>query len=66
MTHYNSVNVKLPDPELNKLKSATQNKTGVALRLSSSMISNYNDGTNFLHKLLLANTQVVYTPGWIS
>ena len=56
MTQYSSVNVKLSDLELNELKSAAKYETGVALRLSSSMISISNDDNNFSHKLLLANT----------
>ena len=38
MTQYNSVNVKLSDSQLNKLKPAIENETGVVLRLSSNMI----------------------------
>ena len=53
MTQYNSFNVKLPDSQLNKLKSAIKNETEAALRLSSNMIGNPNDETNFQHKLLL-------------
>ena len=37
MTQYNSINVKLSDSQLNKLKSATKNITRVALRLSSNI-----------------------------
>ena len=33
MTHYNSLNVKLSDPQLNKLKLAIKNETDVVLRL---------------------------------
>ena len=40
MTQYNSLNVKLSNSQLNKLKSATKNKTDVILRLSSNMIDN--------------------------
>ena len=58
MTQYGSVNVKLSDLELNELKSAAKYESGVALRLSPSMISNSNDDSNFSYKLLLANTQV--------
>ena len=39
MTQYNSLNVKLSDSQLNKLKSV--------LRLSSNMIGNSNDETSF-------------------
>ena len=56
MTQYNSLNVKLPNSQLNKLKSAIKNETEVVLRLSSNMIG--DNETNFLHKLLLTNRQV--------
>ena len=38
MTQCNLLNVKLSDPQLNKLKSAIKNETEVVLRLSSNMI----------------------------
>ena len=50
MTQYNSVNVRLSNSQLNKLKSAIKNETEVVLRLSSNMIG--DDETNFPHKLL--------------
>ena len=60
MTQYNSLNVKLANSQLNnKLKSAVKNKTVVVLRLSSDMIGNSDDETNFPHKLLLTNRQVL-------
>ena len=49
---YNSLNVKLSNSQLNKLK----NKTEVVLILSSNMGG--DDETNFPHKLLLTNRQV--------
>ena len=58
MTQYNSLNVKLSNSQLNKLKSAIKNETEVVLRLSPNMIGNSDDETNFLHKLLLTNRQV--------
>ena len=58
MTQYNSVNVKLSNSQLNKLKSAIKNETDVVLRLSSNMIGNSDDKTNFPHELLLTNRQV--------
>ena len=58
MTQYNSLNVKLSNSQLNKLKSAIKNKTDVVLRLSSNMIGNSGDNTNFPHELLLTNRQV--------
>ena len=56
MTQYNSLNVKLSNSQLNKLKSAIKNETEVVLRLSSNMIG--NNETNFPHKSLLINRQV--------
>ena len=58
MTQYSSLNVKLSNSHLNKLNSAIKNKTEVVWRLSSNMIGNSNDKTNFPHKLLLTNRQV--------
>ena len=53
MTQYNSLNVKLSNSQLNKLKSAIKNKTDVVLRLTSNMIGSSNDDeTNFPHKVL--------------
>ena len=57
MAQWNSFNVKLSNSELNKLKSAIKNGTDVILRLSSNMIGNSDDETNFPHKLLLTNRQ---------
>ena len=56
MTQYNSLNVKLSNSQLDKLKSAIKNETEVVLRLSSNMIG--DNETNFPHKLLLTNRQV--------
>ena len=58
MTHYISLNEKLSDSQINKLKSAIKNKTKVVLKLSSNMIGNSDDETNFPHKLLLNDRQV--------
>ena len=38
MTQYNTLNVKLPNLQLNKLKSAIKNGTGVTLNHSSNII----------------------------
>ena len=59
MIQYNSLNVKLSNSQLNKLKSAIKNGTDVVLRLSSNMVGNSIDETNFLHKLLLTNRQTL-------
>ena len=58
MIQYNSLNIKLSRSQLNKLKSAIRNETEVVLRLSSNMIGDSNDETNFPHKLLLTDRQV--------
>ena len=58
MNQYNNLNVKPSNSQLNKLKSSIKNKTDVILRLSSNMIANSDDETNFPHKLLLTNRQV--------
>ena len=58
MTQYNSLNVKLSNSQLNKLKSSIKNETDVVLRISSNMVSNSNDNANFPHELLLTNRQV--------
>ena len=58
MVQYNSLNVKLSNSQLIKLKSAIKNKSEVVSILSSDMIGNFNDKTNFPHELLLTNRQV--------
>ena len=58
MTQYNSLNVKLSNSQLNKLKPAIKNESEVVLRLSSNMIGNSDDETNFPQKLLLTDRQV--------
>ena len=57
MTQYNSLNAKLSNLQLNKLKSAIKSETEVTLRLSPNMIGDSNDETNFSHKLLLTDRQ---------
>ena len=52
MVEYNKVNVKLSDSQLNKLKSATKNQTGVTLRMNIKMF----DG-NYLPQGLLLTTR---------
>ena len=58
MTQYNSLNVKLSNSQLNKLKSSIKNETDVVLSISSNMAGNSNDNTNFPHGLLLTNRHV--------
>ena len=58
MTQCNTLNVKLSNSKLNKLKSGIKNGTGGTLKLLSNVVGDSNDENNFLHKLLLTNTQV--------
>ena len=58
MTHYHNLNIRLSKSQLNKLKPAIKNETDVVLRLSSNMIGNSDDETNFPYKLLFTNRQV--------
>ena len=58
MTQYNSLNVRVSDSQLNKLKSVIENETDIVLRISSGMVGNSNDNANFPHKLLLTDRQV--------
>ena len=55
MTQYNTLNTKLLNSQLNKLKSAIKNETEVVLRLSPNMIGDSNDKANFPHELLLTD-----------
>ena len=47
MTQHNMLNVKLPNSQLNKLKSAVKNGTEVNLNLSSNLISNSKNDINY-------------------
>ena len=58
MTKYNNLNVKMTNSQLHKLKSEKKTGTEVTLNLSSNLIGNSNDDTNFPDKLLLTDTQV--------
>ena len=42
MTQYNTLNVKLPNSQLNKLKSGIKNGTEVTLKVSSNVASDSN------------------------
>ena len=57
MTQYNTLNVKLSNSQLNKLKSGIKNRTEVTFNLSSNLIGSSYDENSFPHKLLLTNTQ---------
>ena len=53
MTQYNTLNVKLSNSQLNKLKSGIKTGTEVTLNPSSNLIRNSNDETNFSHKIII-------------
>ena len=57
MVEYNTVNTKLSDSQLNKLKSAVKNKQGATLRMNSRMFST----NNLPHELLLTTRQTQTT-----
>ena len=42
MVEYNTINVKLSDSQLNKLKRAIKNRQGTTLRINSRMFSANN------------------------
>ena len=46
MTEYNTLNLKLSNSQLNKLKSETKNGTEVILKLSLNVVSDFNDENN--------------------
>ena len=56
MTQYNTLNVKLSNSQLNKLKSGIKNGTEVTLKLSSNVVGYFNTEKNFSYNLLLTNT----------
>ena len=43
MVEYNTINAKLSDSQLNKLKSAVKNKQGTNLRMSTRMFNGNNE-----------------------
>ena len=53
MVEYNTVNAKLLNSQLNKLKRAVKNKQGTTLRMNSRMFN----ANNLLHELLLTTRQ---------
>ena len=57
MTQYNTLNVKLPHSQINKLKSEIKNGNDLTLEISSNIVGDSNDENNFPYKLLLTNTR---------
>ena len=58
MTQYNTLNIKLLDLQLSKLKSGIKNDTEVTLKFWTNVAGDPKDENNFPHKLSLTNTQV--------
>ena len=58
MTQCNTLDMKLPNSQLNKLKSGIKNDIEVTLKISSNVVGDSNDENSFPHKLLVTNTQV--------
>ena len=58
MTQYDTLNVKLSNSQLNKLKLGIKNGTEVTLKFLSNVVGDSKNENNFPHKLLLTNTQV--------
>ena len=56
MTQYDTLNVKLFNLQLNKLKSQIKHGTEVTLKFLSNIVSDSIDENNFPYKLLLSNT----------
>ena len=54
----NSLNVKLSNSQLHKLKSEIEDGIEADLRLSPNMNGDYDDKFNFPHELVLTNSQV--------
>ena len=57
MTQHDTLNVKLSNSQLNKLKSRIKNGTEVTLKISSNVVGDSNDENNFPNNLLLTSTQ---------
>ena len=58
LLNYDTLNVKLSYLQLNELKSWIKNVTQVTLNLPSNAVGEWNDDSNFPHKLLSTDTQI--------
>ena len=59
MTQYNTLNVRLSDSQLNRIKLRIKNGTEVILKVSSNIVGDANDVNTFLRKSLLTDAQVL-------
>ena len=62
MTQYNTLDIKLSSSQLDVLKSGIKNGTEVTFNLSSNMIDDSNDESNFPYRILLARRQASRLP----
>ena len=53
MTLYNTLNIKLSNLQLNKLKLRIKNGTEVTVKLSSNVAGDSNDENNFPHNFYI-------------
>ena len=58
MVQYYTLNVKLFNSQLNKLKSEIKNSTDITLKISSNDVGDSNDENNIPDTFLLTNSQV--------
>ena len=58
MVQYITLDVKLFNSQLNKLKSEIKNNTDITLKISSNDVGDSNDENNIPDKFLLTNSQV--------
>ena len=54
MVEHNTVNAKISNSQLNKLKSAVKNNQGTTLRMNAIMVN----GNNLPHELFLTQRQI--------
>ena len=59
MTQYNTLNIKLSNSQLNKLKSRIKSGTEGILNLLSNVSTKSNEDNNFPHRLLLTDRPVL-------
>ena len=58
LLNYDTLNVKLSYLQLDKLKSWIKNVTQVTSNLPSNAVGEWNDDSNFPHKLLSTDRQI--------
>ena len=59
MVEYNKVNVKLSDSQLNRLKTAAKNQTGVTLIMSMKMFNGDNLPHEFTALTIINNINII-------